>query len=357
MTYEDDDVHTCMSNHCRSDQDITDYYAEGRPWANVWRIPSEDLSETETACSNFDVWNLGADFNTAVALFCGNEWMEEHTDQLAEAMEAIAEEYEARGRQATLYAESDYDDCQTVGPQVLEDIGELWVQGLVTGAWCLTEFLTEDNVDEMPDNPIFIHAPSCQTGAVWWCENYQTTVVEYGMFERSVAGMIGQLNGDWSFRHEDWRDMWKDEYLNAEPRQSLDLVVWDALERLRETHPRYARGVALLGGYLRVPPRDPAAVSEMAEPLLRVNKETQHNTTRLTFTLPEKARVNLSIHDVTGRRILTCVEEELEGGVHSYTWDSRNSQGVMVASGIYLANLIATGEAEYRRSVKVSVVH
>jgi hypothetical protein len=359
LAYEDDDVHTCMSSHCRSDQDITDYYAEGHPWANVWRIPSENLTETESACANFDVWNLGAEFKTAVALFCDNEYAGEYSDRLAQEMQAIADEYEYQGRSATLFAESDfdYDESLSIGPQALEDVGELWIQGFETAAWWLTDFLNELNVSDVPDHPIFIHAPSCQTGAVWWNENYQTTVAEYCMFERSAAGMIGHLNGDWSFRHEYWRDLWKETYLNAEPGHSLDLVVWDALEQLREKHPRYARGVELLGGYLLVPPRNPAAVDEKASHGFTMSKQTTRNATRLIFTLPERARVTLSIHDVAGREIRRCIDEDLQDGAHSYTWNLKNAEGDKVASGIYFANLVATGEVQYERSIKLSVVH
>ena len=89
--------------------------------------------------------------------------------------------------------------------------------------------------------------------------------------------------------------------MNASPGQSLDLVLWEAKKELRAIHPRYARGVVMLGGWLLVPGNESAIASTTGKPVFRVTQQAMRNSTRLVFTLPEDAQVTLSIYDITGR--------------------------------------------------------
>lgn len=57
-------------------------------------------------------------------------------------------------------------------------------------------------------------------------------------------------------------------------------------------------------------------------------------TTSFTLTLPVASRYDLHIFNVAGQRVKTY-EGHLEAGVHTLEWDSRNDQGVQVASGVY----------------------
>ncbi len=62
-------------------------------------------------------------------------------------------------------------------------------------------------------------------------------------------------------------------------------------------------------------------------------------TTEISFSLPERAQVNLEIYNVLGQRVVTLANEQMEAGVHVITWDSRDTYGSSVASGIYLYRL------------------
>ena len=71
----------------------------------------------------------------------------------------------------------------------------------------------------------------------------------------------------------------------------------------------------------------------------------------LSYTLPQAARVSLSIHDAVGRvvrRLATDVAEP--AGRHSMVWDGRTDSGAHAGSGIYLANL-AVDRAAYQRRI------
>jgi len=71
---------------------------------------------------------------------------------------------------------------------------------------------------------------------------------------------------------------------------------------------------------------------------------------RFRLSLPERARIRLSIHDVAGRRVATLLDGEREAGVHTVSWDFRGE----IASrspGVYFARLVAEGRTFTRRVV------
>jgi hypothetical protein len=65
--------------------------------------------------------------------------------------------------------------------------------------------------------------------------------------------------------------------------------------------------------------------------------------TALRFELDVPARVELRVHDLRGRRVRVLEAGELPAGTHVRIWDGRDASGRDVASGVYLAELRATG--------------
>src|SRR5262245_48627026 len=71
--------------------------------------------------------------------------------------------------------------------------------------------------------------------------------------------------------------------------------------------------------------------------------------TRLEFSLPEAASVDLSVFDASGRRVATVLSGELPAGPRTATWDGRDSNGRTVSAGLYFARLTTPlGSAERR---------
>jgi len=71
--------------------------------------------------------------------------------------------------------------------------------------------------------------------------------------------------------------------------------------------------------------------------------------TRLSYGLPEAARVSIRIYDVSGRMITRLVDSEQSAGHHSVTWD-----GKAESSGVYLVKMNATdGFSDVRKVVLV----
>lgn len=63
--------------------------------------------------------------------------------------------------------------------------------------------------------------------------------------------------------------------------------------------------------------------------------------TRIDFRLPRQAEVEIKIYNVLGQEISTLVNRKFSVGLHTITWDGRNSADLPVSSGIYIYRLSA----------------
>jgi len=75
--------------------------------------------------------------------------------------------------------------------------------------------------------------------------------------------------------------------------------------------------------------------------------------TKILFDLPRDAEVELTIYDMTGRKVTTLVSERLEAGHHEVSWFGRDQNGRRVASGMYISRLESDGEVLTRKMVLV----
>jgi len=75
---------------------------------------------------------------------------------------------------------------------------------------------------------------------------------------------------------------------------------------------------------------------------LRQNYPNPFNpSTQISFTLPSKANVELTIYDLLGRKVRMLLDSRLDAGYHSVTWDGRHENGGQVTSGVYFYALKA----------------
>jgi hypothetical protein len=75
--------------------------------------------------------------------------------------------------------------------------------------------------------------------------------------------------------------------------------------------------------------------------------------TELSFALPAPGPVRLTIHDLAGRCVATLVDETRPAGFHHVTWEGTGTHGERLASGTYLARMVAGGEV---KTVKLTMV-
>jgi probable HAF family extracellular repeat protein len=66
-------------------------------------------------------------------------------------------------------------------------------------------------------------------------------------------------------------------------------------------------------------------------------------TTTIAFEVPAKGQVELSVFNILGQRVTTLVNQTLSAGRHTVEWNSTDSEGKAVASGVYFYR-IKSGE-------------
>jgi len=73
-----------------------------------------------------------------------------------------------------------------------------------------------------------------------------------------------------------------------------------------------------------------------------------HNSASLSFQLPEKQKVNLSVHTLEGRKIATIAEGQYNAGLHSVEWSAAEQ-----SAGVYLFVLKAGSQKLVKRGVVI----
>ena len=61
--------------------------------------------------------------------------------------------------------------------------------------------------------------------------------------------------------------------------------------------------------------------------------------TAISFSLPNKTKINLSIYNIKGQKVKTLCNHEYSAGNHSIVWNGRDKNNKQVASGVYFYKL------------------
>ncbi len=88
--------------------------------------------------------------------------------------------------------------------------------------------------------------------------------------------------------------------------------------------------------------------------VLRQNFPNPFNpSTTIAFSISERARVDLSIYDIRGRRVRTLIRGEVSPGDHTVVWDGTDEKGGKIGSGSYFYRVTTNGDVVTRRMVVV----
>jgi hypothetical protein len=76
-------------------------------------------------------------------------------------------------------------------------------------------------------------------------------------------------------------------------------------------------------------------------------------STIITFQVPEDVRVELTIHDLLGRRIAVLVNEQTKPGIYYLPWNGKDHAGATVAAGTYFYRIKA---GSYVKTMKLTLM-
>ena len=99
------------------------------------------------------------------------------------------------------------------------------------------------------------------------------------------------------------------------------------------------------GGLMGQIPRGSFATSQA--------RNEEKDGTRIGFTLTESVRAQITLFDASGRLVRDLVDETFPAGSHSVSWDTRDTDGRQVPSGIYFASLSVENDLVATRKVVI----
>jgi hypothetical protein len=76
-------------------------------------------------------------------------------------------------------------------------------------------------------------------------------------------------------------------------------------------------------------------------------------STSLQLEMPSTSHASIRVYDVSGRLVRTLVDGGLDAGIHEIGWDGRDTNGQLVASGVYLVRMQAAQFGATRKIVRL----
>jgi subtilisin-like proprotein convertase family protein len=149
--------------------------------------------------------------------------------------------------------------------------------------------------------------------------------------------------------------------LEIEPAESLDRFIGDPMEGEwmltvsdhagadTGTLNTWCLRITYAGGAVSV-----AAVSE--PPALALSQSFPNpfsRETQIRFALPREMEIDLSVYDISGRRVATIASGKMPAGHHSAFWAGRDGHGRPVASGVYFYRLVTDERTLTRKMLRL----
>ena len=107
----------------------------------------------------------------------------------------------------------------------------------------------------------------------------------------------------------------------------------------------YFQQYSLVGEMPTEPPSDYKSISSYPNPF--------NQSTTITYTIPGKSEINLSIFNIYGQIVKTVESGSISGGSHINHWDGTDQFGKEVSAGLYFLRLQVNDESTVRKVVLI----
>ena len=177
---------------------------------------------------------------------------------------------------------------------------------------------------------------------------------------------LDEFNGVWNLRldgNSDERLMVLSGVLKGSIPEDLRIAIVDIQER-KVSHEILNQGLVIkkdpnLAYDLKLVAGDIDYVATMTEEILNnipsvyslsQNYPNPFNPiTKMNYALPKRSRVIISVYNVLGQEVTTLINQRLDYGYHTVTWQGTDRMGRPVGSGVYFSELKAAGNRKTRK--------
>ncbi|MEZ4650118.1 MAG: FlgD immunoglobulin-like domain containing protein [Candidatus Eisenbacteria bacterium] len=379
-SFDDDPVNNpCRQERCCSYNDAgnSNYDANWIPDCPIMVIDAQSVDSLVAKLATAEEWNAGefVESSGRVLVLAGDDFNGTPGTLLSDGLAHVTAAYQTQGTPAVQLLESDYEsywDGKAAARDVInQGVESIWFQGYATGVDHWTDFLRGTTCAESLDTKqrVMAFGPTCEVLGVRWNhvdDPFYRRVQQNDPERTVVIGILGQMNGDWDFRHEMAREVLVNELESRETWETMAHVAWRVnyvlATQFGGMYRNYGRGLSLFANGLVWPPA--GVLSTADAPTHSAGSRSMAlwaTRTRLgidiRFTLEGPGDVLLEVFAVNGRKVGEIVRGQLQEGTHRWTWYGRDTNGTAVASGVYLLRLRAKdGDGEHVATSKVVVV-
>jgi hypothetical protein len=182
------------------------------------------------------------------------------------------------------------------------------------------------------NNPFYVFPTSAVTDAN-----------KFGLISGALTHPVGKVNDDWS--------MLTSAVMSLDANDGQGVVAYALVYGSNITQLRN-NAEAAIAAYNPVAPvteNTPAKVFHLGQ-----NHPNPFNpTTNIRFTVEKEGPIDLSIFDISGRRIRTLISGTRVPGDHIVTWNGTNESGSRVPSGMYFYKLVSLEGVSSRKMMMV----
>lgn len=80
-------------------------------------------------------------------------------------------------------------------------------------------------------------------------------------------------------------------------------------------------------------------------------------STSIRLEIPERSNVSVKVYNILGKEIITLIEKELSPGIHTIDWEAKDSNGLLLPSGVYLIRFNAVNSnSNHIKTIKTVLI-